>query len=368
MSLKDPRIIACINSQDGPTTKADNLNNIYASVCEYEKVFGEFEIILVHDAEDFIHPGALKLYNYLIGYQGYHGIQIPVIPLKSRHGGVYHRTYCDAFAEIHTKDMIVRQGMGSFIPFAGTGMGFHRKAIYLLEKNNEILNGKGDTHSYEVEKIYSDSYGRKIELSKEYFKNVEETEPVPLYINNTDYDEDPFDSSVNKGNNYKIPTNTLIKRYTLTFATVLIIGISALSFEGYFNDSGMLLEIKKKTASVIPSIYAGEIQSSDVSDPASDYNNKLNENNTYYDAEYNVLYMKSENGKFIIQESVWSTYISAKKRMDSIYRISEKEKLNCRVYTVQKHNLILYKVVIGIFDDAGTARNVVSKIRKFIKY
>ncbi|MCX6164103.1 MAG: glycosyltransferase, partial [Ignavibacteriae bacterium] len=132
ISKKDSRVIACINPQNGPSTKADNLNSLYAGLCEYEKVYGEFEVILVHDAEDFMHPFCLKLYNYLIGYKGYHGVQIPVIPIKSKLGGIFHRTYCDAFAEVHTKDMIVREAMDTFIPFSGTGMGFHRKAIYYL--------------------------------------------------------------------------------------------------------------------------------------------------------------------------------------------------------------------------------------------
>ncbi len=136
IARKDHRVILCLNPQDGPTTKADNLNNSYACIKEYEKQFGEFDIILIHDSEDFIHPLSLKLFNYLIMYKGNYGVQIPVIPIKSRLGKLYHRTYCDAFAELHSKDMIVRQAIGSYIPFAGTGMAFNRKAFHYLESKS----------------------------------------------------------------------------------------------------------------------------------------------------------------------------------------------------------------------------------------
>lgn len=140
---KDKRVILCLNPQDGPTTKADNLNNMYSCVNEYEKSNGNFDVLLIHDSEDFIHPYSLKLYNYMIMYKGHYAIQIPVIPIKNKAGKFFHRTYCDAFAELHTKDMIVRQSVASFIPFAGTGMAFNRKAFYYLEsQSKEIQPGE----------------------------------------------------------------------------------------------------------------------------------------------------------------------------------------------------------------------------------
>jgi len=142
---KDQRVILCLNPQDGPTTKADNLNNMYACVTEYERINGNFDILLVHDSEDFIHPYSLKLYNYMIMYKGHYAIQIPVIPIKNEIGKFFHRTYCDAFAELHTKDMIVRQSVSSFIPFAGTGMAFNRKAFYYLESQGKEIQASEPT-------------------------------------------------------------------------------------------------------------------------------------------------------------------------------------------------------------------------------
>ena len=129
----DHRVIICLNVENGPTTKADNLNNAYSCIKEYEKYYGEFDVILIHDSEDFIHPLSLKLFNYMINYEENYAVQIPVIPIKGKLGKLYHRINCDAFSEIHTKDMIVRQAIGSYVPFAGTGMAFSRKAFYYLE-------------------------------------------------------------------------------------------------------------------------------------------------------------------------------------------------------------------------------------------
>jgi len=233
ISRLDPRIIACINQQDGPTTKADNLNCLYAGLCDYEKIYGEFEMIIVHDAEDFIHMGSMKLYNFLLGYKGYHGVQIPVLPIKSKHGKIYHRTYCDAFAEIHTKDMIVRQGMDTFMPFSGTGMGFHRKVMYYLEKSNfEILNK--DAKSPEDE--FKDPWGRKIELGNKYFKNEDDEEKSLQYNNNTKYLDNPFISlDVSKAKFFK-STKDVIKNFTLVFLILLLTGIGFLIYKG--NSSG----------------------------------------------------------------------------------------------------------------------------------
>ena len=233
ISRLDPRIIACINQQDGPTTKADNLNCLYAGLCDYEKIYGEFEMIIVHDAEDFIHMGSMKLYNFLLGYKGYHGVQIPVLPIKSKHGKIYHRTYCDAFAEIHTKDMIVRQGMDTFMPFSGTGMGFHRKVMYYLEKSNfEILNKNSKSPVEE----FKDPWGRKIELGNKYFKNEDDEEKSLQYNNNTKYLDNPFISlDASKAKFFK-STKDVIRNFTLVFLILLLTGIGFLIYKG--NSSG----------------------------------------------------------------------------------------------------------------------------------
>jgi adsorption protein B len=136
-SENDPRVIMCVNPKDGPTSKADNLNNVFDCIAKYEKYHTEFAIVLIHDSEDFIHPLSMKLDNYLISYKGDYGVQIPVVPIKSKLGKLFHRTYCDAFAEMHTKELIVRQALHAYIPFAGTGMAFNRKIFYYMQSGNK---------------------------------------------------------------------------------------------------------------------------------------------------------------------------------------------------------------------------------------
>lgn len=137
---KSNKIIMSVNAVNGPSTKADNLNNIYSNIRTYEKKHGEFSLIGVFDAEDFIHPYTLKLQNYYINYQGYDCVQIPVTPIRSKISNFFHKTYCDMFAELHQKDMITKQEIDSYIPLTGTGMCFKRNVFQMLEKGVDTLN------------------------------------------------------------------------------------------------------------------------------------------------------------------------------------------------------------------------------------
>jgi adsorption protein B len=152
IAQKNNKIVICVNSHDGPTTKADNLNNVYNSLKRFESDNNRhFDIVLIHDSEDFIHPLSLKLYNYIIMYQGVDAVQIPVVPIKDDRGKFIHRTYCDAFAEVHSKDLIVRQALKVFIPFAGTGMAFKRDIFTNLEHSyTRVFNEANLTEDYEL--------------------------------------------------------------------------------------------------------------------------------------------------------------------------------------------------------------------------
>ena len=152
IAQKNNKIVICVNSHDGPTTKADNLNNVYNSLKRFESDNNRhFDIVLIHDSEDFIHPLSLKLFNYIIMYQGVDAVQIPVVPIKDDRGKFIHRTYCDAFAEVHSKDLIVRQALKVFIPFAGTGMAFKRDIFTNLEHSyTRVFNEANLTEDYEL--------------------------------------------------------------------------------------------------------------------------------------------------------------------------------------------------------------------------
>jgi len=152
IAQKNNRVVICVNSKDGPTTKADNLNQVYNSINRFETDNQhKFDIVLIHDSEDFIHPLSLKLYNFMLMYQGIDAVQIPVVPIKDNRGKFIHRTYCDAFAEVHSKDLIVRQALKVFIPFAGTGMAFKRDIFKILEHDNaQVFNEANLTEDYEL--------------------------------------------------------------------------------------------------------------------------------------------------------------------------------------------------------------------------
>jgi adsorption protein B len=152
IAQKNNKVVICVNSKDGPTTKADNLNNVYNSLKRFEEDNNShFDVVLIHDSEDFIHPMSLKLFNYILIQQGVDAVQIPVVPIKDNRGKFIHRTYCDAFAEVHSKDMVVRQSLRVFIPFAGTGMAFKRDIFTVLEKNYaQVFNDANLTEDYEL--------------------------------------------------------------------------------------------------------------------------------------------------------------------------------------------------------------------------
>ena len=113
---------------DGPTSKADCLNWIYQRMLLFEEENGaRFQMILTHDAEDLVHPEALRWVNY---YAQWHDmVQIPVLPLPTPWHHFTHGVYCDEFAEFQFKDMPARQYLGGFIPSNGVGTGFSRQAL-----------------------------------------------------------------------------------------------------------------------------------------------------------------------------------------------------------------------------------------------
>src|SRR5262249_36054242 len=108
--------------------KADNLNQIFASMVRYEAVAGRpFDVVITHDAEDLIHPEALRSVSYYIGRYGM--VQIPVLPLATPVSELLHGVYCDEFADYQQRELPTRQFLGGFLPSCGVGAGFSREAL-----------------------------------------------------------------------------------------------------------------------------------------------------------------------------------------------------------------------------------------------
>jgi adsorption protein B len=113
---------------DGPTSKADCLNWVYHGIVADERRRNQrYDILLMHDAEDVIHPLALRLYSLLIPSCEF--VQTPVLSLPLGTRKLVAATYIDEFVEHHLKDMLVREAIGGFVPSAGVGSAFARDAF-----------------------------------------------------------------------------------------------------------------------------------------------------------------------------------------------------------------------------------------------
>ena len=79
-SVDDPRIEPVLVHSDGPTTKADCLNHLYDALLAYElSENSPAAAVVLHDAEDVVHPLELAVFNALADRAGV--IQLPVQPL-----------------------------------------------------------------------------------------------------------------------------------------------------------------------------------------------------------------------------------------------------------------------------------------------
>ncbi|MBV9760872.1 MAG: glycosyl transferase family protein [Acidobacteriaceae bacterium] len=135
----------------GPTSKADCLNWIYQRMTLFEEETGaRFDTVVLHDAEDLIHPEALSTINR--ERATYAMVQIPVLPLPTPFGEFTHAVYCDEFAEFQRIDMLARQYSGSFIPSNGVGTGFAREILERLasERDNLVFDAASLTEDYEI--------------------------------------------------------------------------------------------------------------------------------------------------------------------------------------------------------------------------
>lgn len=179
----DDRVRLVLTARDGPTTKADCLNALYAAVLRDEAAgHAPFKAIVLHDAEDVVHPRSLSVFDHLIPRKAM--VQLPVLPLaRERHNWVAG-TYLDEFAESHAKDLVVREWLGASLPCAGVGCAFSRAALALAATENGGLPFRADsvTEDYELGvrlgvhgldaalvRIPADDADTRIVATREYF-------------------------------------------------------------------------------------------------------------------------------------------------------------------------------------------------------
>jgi len=150
VAVRFPQVHLALCPHPGPTSKADCLNWIYQHMLLLEESAGEiFDIVMIHDAEDLIHPEELRWINYYAAR--YDFVQTPVLALATPLHKLTHGVYCDEFAENHSRDMTVRPVLGGFVPSCGVGTGYRRDALERLARasSNRLFEPEALTEDYE---------------------------------------------------------------------------------------------------------------------------------------------------------------------------------------------------------------------------
>lgn len=164
----DPRVILGINEREGPTTKADCLNTLWHILLREEaRTCARFKAVVLHDAEDVVHPDEIALFDRMI--DRFDLVQLPVLPLLGD-GGFWSRAianhYADEFAEAHGKSLTMREALGASVPSAGVGCAFARDALGDLAATSQ--DGPFDpgslTEDYETGLRITDRGGKGIFL------------------------------------------------------------------------------------------------------------------------------------------------------------------------------------------------------------
>ncbi|WP_417818867.1 glycosyl transferase family protein, partial [Tritonibacter scottomollicae] len=143
------RLVIC--NRNGPTTKADCLNHLWDALCQDEiEEAANYTAVVLHDAEDLVHPQALRILEHLIGRANL--VQLPVIPRRATGSRWVAGHYCDEFAELHGKQMVMREALGAAIPSAGVGCAFARDALQKLSARTQgkPFDAESMTEDYEL--------------------------------------------------------------------------------------------------------------------------------------------------------------------------------------------------------------------------
>ena len=151
VAAADPRIRAVALDVDGPTTKADCLNYLYRALVADEAAGApRAKAIVLHDAEDLVHPLELGLYDRLVERAAL--VQLPVVPLLDKGSPWVAGHYADEFAEAHIKELVVREAVGASIPLAGVGCAIERRALDRLAADHDGVPFAPDslTEDYEL--------------------------------------------------------------------------------------------------------------------------------------------------------------------------------------------------------------------------
>ena len=136
VAVRDGRVTMVSGIAPGPTTKAECLNRLWQRLLLDERIEGRpFKAVVLHDAEDVVHPDELRIFDRLI--ERFDLVQLPVLPLiETGWRRFVSGHYADEFAESHTKQMVVREALGAGVPSAGVGCAISRVAMERMADGN----------------------------------------------------------------------------------------------------------------------------------------------------------------------------------------------------------------------------------------
>ncbi len=178
-----------VNSFDGPTSKGQMLNEIVRHLsAKQSSTVPAYDILLMHDSEDVVHPLSLKLLNARTDVYDY--IQIPVfsldVPITKFTAGIY----IDEFIESHTKELLVRDALNAGVPSAGVGTALRWSAVdkLLKHQNGNFLKEDTLTEDYHLGLTCHD-LKMKVHFSSEYYelKNKNDSHFKNEYIATREY-------------------------------------------------------------------------------------------------------------------------------------------------------------------------------------
>lgn len=148
---RDPRVRLVIGPLPGPTTKAGCLNTLWQAMRRDEAIDGtRARAVVLHDAEDVVHPGELRIFDALV--DRHWAVQLPVLPLIHRGSRLVSGHYADEFAEAHAKQLVVREALGAALPLAGVGCAIARDALEAIAdaRGGDPFDAASLTEDYEL--------------------------------------------------------------------------------------------------------------------------------------------------------------------------------------------------------------------------
>ncbi|MEZ0576272.1 glycosyl transferase family protein [Halodesulfovibrio aestuarii] len=195
-----------VTPNDGPTSKADCLNWLYEGILAFEKDNNKkYDIFLMEDPEDILHPLQLKLCNYIIPKLDM--VQLPVHPMPRHWTNFTGNHYIDEFAENHTRDLIVREALTGSLPSAGVGTAVSRNTIKTIaeERDHQPFDTNSLTEDYEFglkikdfgfKQAFVRQWVWRNKMVKDFFTRKPKQKQVKEFISIREYFPNTFKSSV----------------------------------------------------------------------------------------------------------------------------------------------------------------------------